>query len=349
MEGQTGTDRAGTAARRLGLSPATVSRALGGYSDVSASSRERVRQLATVGYQPDQAARQVALGRSDAVGMVYSPANEFLGNPAFRETLEGLAHVCAQSGWDLLFAAVPRDVELPVYVRVVRGRRVDALVVAHTRRVDERVDYLRRARFPFVAYGRTQEPDGFPWFDVDNAQSSVLAVERLVSLGHRRIAHVHAPLEFNFAWRRREGFHVAMARAGLPVPPGFEVDGSLDRRTGYAAGQHLLALYPRPTAIVVDTSIGGIGLIRALLDAQVSIGRTMSIVINGGIPEDTLFSGMTVAAVHQPTPYRSGQVLGEMVKRLLGRGADQTPALADLQRLEQPVYVDGNSVGPPPV
>jgi DNA-binding LacI/PurR family transcriptional regulator len=116
------------------------------------------------------------------------------------------------------------------------------------------------------------------------------------------------------------------------------VDGSLDRRTGYAAGQHLLALDPRPTAIVVDPSIGGIGLIRALLDAQVSIGRTMSIVINGGIPEDTLFSGMTVAAVHQPTPYRSGQVLGEMVKRLLGRGADQTPALADLQRLEQSVH-----------
>ena len=96
------------------------------------------------------------------------------------------------------------------------------------------------------------------------------------------------------------------------------------------------------TAVVVDNNIGGIGLIRALLDAKVAIGREISVVINEGVPEDTLFTDLSMAAVQQPTPYRSGQALGEMVMGLLGR-----QPLAQTQVLRQPEFLDGNSIGPP--
>lgn len=328
---------------RLGLSPTTVSRALSGYSDVSPVTRERVQQMAReLGYQPNRAARQVALGRADAVGIVYPPASEFLGNPSFRETLEGLAHVLEQSECDLLLAAAPRQNELRVYDRMVRGRRVDAMVVAHTLREDPRIAYLREAGFPFVAYGRTAQPDGFPWLDFDNEAGSRLAVQRLVALGHRRIAYVHVPLSYNFAYQRHAGYLDAMAEAGIAADPSLVVGGSLDRRDGYGAALALLALPQRPTAVIVDNNLGGVGLIRALLDRGVAIGSEMSVIVNEGVPEDTLFSGLSVAAVRQPTPYRSGQTLGEMALALA-----EGKALAPAQVLRQPELSDGNSIGPP--
>ena len=58
----------------LGLSPTTVSRALNGYPDVSDLTRARVIEAATrLGYRPNASARRLALGRADAVGMVYPP------------------------------------------------------------------------------------------------------------------------------------------------------------------------------------------------------------------------------------------------------------------------------------
>jgi LacI family transcriptional regulator len=329
---------------RLGLSPTTVSRALSGYSDVSESTRERVRRAADeLGYQPNRAARQVALGRADAVGIVYSPATEHLGNPSFLNMIEGLATVLDEFQCDLLLAAAPGSDELPIYDRMVRGRRVDALVVAHTKRADARIRYLLAAGFPFVAYGRTAQDDDFPWLDFDNAACSRLAVEQLVARGHKRIAYVHAPLDYNFAFERHAGYLAAMRRAKLKVAPEWVVGGSLERRSGYAAAQALLALEPRPTAVIVDNNIGGIGLIRALLDAKLTIGRDISLIVNEGVPPDTLFGGLEVASVLQPTPFETGRSIGRMVRALVER-----KPLPERHVLRQPTFADGNSIGPVP-
>jgi LacI family transcriptional regulator len=331
-------------AERLGLSPTTVSRALSGYSDVSPATRERVEQVAReVAYQPNRAARQVAMGRADAVGIIYSPASEFLGNTSFREMLEGLAHTLEQINCDVLLAAAPRRNELGVYHRMVNGRRVDAMLVAHTLRVDPRVDYLRSSGFPFLAYGRTNDCDGFPWFDFDNAMGSKLAVRRLAELGHQRIAYVHAPLEYNFAHQRYMGFTEGMQELGLALRSELMVGGSLDRRSGYQAAQTLLAVTPRPTAVLVDNNIGGVGFLRALLDAGQTIGRDLSVIVNDGVPLDTLFSTLTVAAVMQPTPYQSGQTMGEMLLAMVER-----KPLTDTTVLRQPIFQDGNTIGPAP-
>ena len=330
-------------ATRLGVSPTTASRALAGYSDVSPVTRERVQKMAReLGYQPSRAARQIAMGRADAVGIVYPLGSDHLGNPAFLEMLNGLTNRFDQADIDLLLVAPQSDV-MRTYDRMVRGRRVDAMIVAHTEVEDARIDYLLQSGMPFLAYGRTAHSEGYPWFDFDNRAGGRMTVRRLAELGHRRIAYVHSPLRMNFALQRHDGFVDGMREAGLKVARNAVIAGDVGRRAGYAAGRQLLALGRRPTAIVVDNSLCGIGVIRALMDAGVGVGRDISVVVYEGVPEDTLLQGLRVASIVQPTPYDSGLKMGEMVLALV----NQTP-LDEPQVLRQPEFVDGDSIGPPP-
>jgi LacI family transcriptional regulator len=332
-------------ATRLNLSPTTVSRALGGYSDVSAATRERVEQAAReFGYQPNQAARQIAIGRADAVGIVYSLAADYLGNPDFLATLSGMSQRLQQRGVDLLLTAAPEQDELAVYERMVRGRRVDALVVAHTAVHDARIDYLRRAGMPFVAYGRTADAQDYPWFDFDNAAGGRMAVRELAALGHQRIAYVHSPLRLNFAHQRHEGFLDGMRRARLPVDPQDVVAGGLERRQGYAAGKALAARSraQRPSAIIVDSCLGGVGVVRAMLDSGLKVGRDVSVLVYENAPPEAALLQFSIASIMQPTPLKTGQTLGDMVLALANG-----ETLAQPHVLQRPRFFPGASVGPP--
>ena len=118
-----------------------------------------------------------------------------------------------------------------------------------------------------VAHGRTQLNQPHAWFDYDNEAGMRLAVERLAQLGHQRIGLISATPDLNFVRQRVESFQHAMQAGGLAVDPDNLVDNAHDRRAGYQAMQRLLARSPRPTAIIVDNHMSGVGAVRALLDA----------------------------------------------------------------------------------
>lgn len=326
----------------LGLSTTTVSRALNGYAEVSEATRQRViAKAAELGYQPNLAARRLALQKAEAVGIIYPPSVGELGDPRFLEVIGGLNDGLSAVGVDLLLVTTHQDDELSTYARMVRGRRIDALVVARTRVDDARVAYLIDTGFPFVAYGRTARSDEHPWFDFDNAAGAQLAVQRLRSFGHRRIAYVHAPLELSFAQQRFEGYRRGMAGSGDAHDTRCVVAGGMTRRSGFAAIHRLLALDEPPTAVIVDNNLAGIGVVRGLLDAGIVLGRQISVIVYDGVPADNLLPTPAITSVDQPTPHRAGQNLATMLLAV-----QRGEPLANLQVLWQPVVTAGQSDGP---
>lgn len=329
---------------RLKLSPTTVSRALNGYSDVSESTRQLVTKVAAdLGYEPNMVARRLALGRAEAIGIVYPVDTEFMGNPLFLEMIDGLSDRVEEAGFDVLMAVARDTTDVRTYERMVKGRRVDGVIVAHTHVKDPRIDFLKKAGMPFVAYGRTAKSDDFAWFDFDNEAGAVLAVRELTARGHRRIAYVHAPLTYNFAHQRRAGFVRGMRAARLPMPPEYERLAGLDRRSGYAACMDLLNLAPRPTAIIVDNNLCGVGVVRALMQSGITVGKEVSVVVHDGVPTDTLLIGQEIAAIDQPTARDSGTTMAGMLLALIER-----KRLRERHVLRQPVFVPGRSLGPAP-
>ena len=327
----------------LGLSQTTVSRALNGYSDVSEATRQRVVEAANrLGYQPNSQARQLATGRTDAVGIVYPFTASHIGDIRFVEVVAGITERLAEKNLDLLIHSSRPDNELETYRRLIDGRRVDALVVARTRLEDPRIRLLQEHNFPFVAYGRTDSRVPYAWFDFDNEGGGQLAVERLLGQGHRRIALVHAPLEMTFAAQRHAGFVKALRAAGIEPEPELVIEAPMSRIGGYEAVEKLLAMKAPPTAVLVDNNVSGVGAVRALGDNGWKPGGGLSLIVYDGIPAEIPLP-YKVTAVMQPTGDDTGHTIADLVIDVLAG-----KPLAELHRLGEPRIEPGETDGPPP-
>jgi LacI family transcriptional regulator len=329
-------------ASTLGISKTTVSRALNGYPEVNVRTRERVLAAAKeAGYEANPLARSLAVGRTNVVGMVYQMLPNVLGDPMFLAAAGGMSQALEARKLSLIIAPVSAQNEMPTYEQLVRGKRVDGLIVSRTQVVDPRIAYLAKIGFPFVAHGRTTLDQPYAWFDYDNAAGMRTAVETLLGLGHQRLALISAPLRYNFACQRRDSFIACMGQAGLGIDPRHLHDNVLDRRSGYQAMQALLACSPRPTAVIVDNHLSGVGAIRALKDAGLEMGKDISIIVWGSI-EDSLVSA-NITTIDLPDTHLAGARVADMVADLVAG----TP-IAQLQELWQPVFVPGDTVGPRP-
>ncbi|WP_372525578.1 substrate-binding domain-containing protein [Piscinibacter sp.] len=330
-------------AKELGLSLTTVSRALNGYPEVAESTRLAVEAAAKRHrYKPNAIARGLALGRADAIGLVFPITPGDLGDAQFLDVAASMSERFAREGIDLLIiSASPRD-ELAAYERAIKGRRIDAFVVARTRVHDARLELLLAHDVPFVAYGRSaalQRP--YAWLDFDNAAGAQMAAQRLLEFGHRRLGYLGAPPEYNFAEQRFGGFQAALQHAGVAIDDAAVLRLALDRRSGYAAMQALLALPRRPSAVLVDNNLAGVGAVHALLNAGLTLGRDLSVIVYDGLGEDSVIRS-AITSIRQPTPSATGTEIAELtLARVRGE------PLESLHRLKMPALDPGDSDGPP--
>lgn len=320
----------------LQLSPTTVSRALNGFPEVNRATRERVAEAAVrLGYRPNTVARRLATGKTDSIGIIYPFEPTDLGDPVFLDIIAGVTERLGEAGMDFMIISAAVENELATYHRIVSDGRVDGLIVARTRVQDARLQFLASKNFPFVAHGRSELSQSYPWFDYDNEAGMRLAVDQLTGEGHRKIALVHAPLDMNFAMQRRMGFLLGLHAAGVEACPEYLVCGGLSPREGAAAAEALLAMPEPPTAIVVDNNVSAQGVMAMLRQAEWVAGRDISVIVFGGLSaQDPALPA--VSAILQPEPREAGRTLAHlMLRRLAGEPVNELCALW------KPVFVPG--------
>ncbi|AUH01381.1 substrate-binding domain-containing protein [Pectobacteriaceae bacterium CE70] len=330
-------------AKKLGLSVTTVSRALNGYDDVAEETRLRVEEEARRrGYRPNTFARRLKMGKIDAVGLVFPVRSAPLSNYTFMDMVAEISHELATQEIDLLLIADEDTTDHHAFLRMVESRRVDALIIAHTLPDDARLHCLQELNFPFLALGRSNLPSPYAWFDFDNQAGVALATDRLVSLGHQRIAFLGENNPQSFIIQRREGYLAALQIAGLAFREAYFCLIEPSRRAGYQATLDLLALAEPPTAIVTDCSTQGEGAALALRECGRLQGENaISLIIYDGLPGDSIID-TPVTAITQATRAEVGRQIAQMVFRLIA-GQD----VSTLQVLWQPQLCLGSTDNPP--
>lgn len=275
-------------ARHLNISIGTVSRALNGRSDVSAETRRRVMEAAAkLKYAPNQSGRSLRKGTTHAIAFVLQPhpGDHEYGEPFFVPFLKGLQAGFAEKGFELIAVMDRPGGDQDRLRRIVEARWADAIVLAWTRRVDPRIEYLTQVGFPFATLGRsTSGGKDYPSIDLDFADAAVRSVQRLAGLGHRRIAVVSPPVELNFAYLFRQGYRKALGEASLPFDPKIVVTGEVNEAGGYAATASLLKSDDPPTAILYNNDAIALGGCRALRDLGLTPGKDVSVLVTVATP-----------------------------------------------------------------
>lgn len=268
-------------AERLDISIGTVSRALNGRPDVNEETRKRVLEAAAeFGYVPNQSGRSLRQGTTNAIGFMIESGNAGdNGDNFFLGVVDGVQSVLSRHHLDLVVLPCPTEEDPAQYVqRIVARRLVDALIISATHRRDARIEFLNKARIPFVALGRSGTNGDYPWLDLDFEDVVNRAVDRLVAAGHRRIAVGVPSNDINLGFVYLDGYKAALARHGIDFEPGIVIRAASSEQGGYQIAHELLAMPDRPTAVVLIYEQMAIGLYRRLNEAGLRPGRDIAVI-----------------------------------------------------------------------
>lgn len=268
-------------AERVGVSPATVSRALNNLPGVSPDKRRQILAVATeLDYHPNAIARSLQGQRTNTVAYVVDVRNRPTSDLFFfKDFITALADRCARQGMDLLIhPSADDDERMSEAATIVRSGRADGLILADIRHGDRRVRYLVEHRLPFIAFGRSDGGLDHPYVDVDGEWGVYTAARRLIECGHRRIAFLGLPLDYCCATDRCYGYLRALEEHEIPPNPAFLVAGLTNETEARVAVEGLLSLPEPPTAFVAASDLLAIYTMSVAAQRGLRAGRDYAVI-----------------------------------------------------------------------
>lgn len=328
-------------ARLAEVSTSTVSAVLNGNVFVSPERKKRVEQaMAALDYQPDAIARSLKTGRSNVVGIIVPD----ITNVFYPELVRGAEDAAAKAGYSVLLCDSNESCNVEGnHVNALFARRVDGIILACC--VNSRApESFARRRFPRVYVDRMPSVGADCSVSTDNVMAGYMAAKHLIDLGHRRIGIVAGFLGLSPHHDRLEGLRKAMQEFHVPILDEYLVAGGIQIEDGTAAGNILLDLPHRPTAILANNSNLLLGVLQAVAEKGVKVPEQLSVL---GF-DDYLWNRYfhpSLTAVAQPT-HEMGRQAFEMLKRVIDSRPEEKLSGMHL-RLPAELRVR-NSTGPAP-
>lgn len=328
-------------ANELGVSEATVSRALNDYPDISHSTRNRVRELADkYNYKANQTARRLATGVAEAVAYLMPADSNAIAEPFVAQLLKGLGESLSNRGWDLLVVqAGSREAEAETVEKLSTSGRVSGVVISRPYKDDRRIALLKQNNMPFIVHGRSVDHADYAWFDVDSEAAFRDAVTHLAALGHSRIGFVSAPIEFNFAQMRLDGYKAGLAANGLTFDPALVDFAELSDIAGEQASIALFETTTPPTALLCATDTQALGALAAIRSMGLTPGRDVSVIGYDGL-DFGRHTNPPLTTMAQPQSH-SGREMCDMLLAIIDGGNP-----VDYQELRRAKLVRRLSDGP---
>lgn len=308
---------------------------------VRPETRERILAAAReLRYRPNALARGLRTRRTDTFGLIIPS----LDNLGFADVTHGIQAAAAAAGKLVMVveAEAVADAAQGAYERLIGDGRLDGLIVAFASIHDDLVAQLVERDIPLVLVNRrTDRVHGS--VVVDDERGSRLAVEHLLSLGHRRVGYLGIDADTDTARRRLDGFGTAMAAAGIHIEPGWVAAGPPTEAGGRRAVRDVLAATGRssPTGYFVASLMSAIGALAELADHGIRVPQDASLVAFNDHP----FAAHTappLTTVRMPNVRMGEEAVGMLLAAMAGE------PVRDLVIDDPPeLVVRASTAGPP--
>jgi DNA-binding LacI/PurR family transcriptional regulator len=264
-------------AQLAGVSQPTVSRALRGSTSVSDATRKRIEAIARqLNYKVDKNATNLRSGHSNTLALLLfedPTPDDSLINPFFLSMLGSITRTCALRGYDLLISF--QQLSGDWHVDYEDSRKADGLILlgyGDYHDYERRLGQLVEQGTHFVRWGSVKPEAREIVVGCDNVRGGRDVTAHLIAEGRTRIAFIgtatSATPEF---LDRHTGYAAALSDAGLPRSLTLHVDALSSEEDGHDAAVRLIARGEAFDAIVCASDLIGLGAMRALQEAGLSV------------------------------------------------------------------------------
>lgn len=252
-------------ARKIGVSPMTVSRAFKPGSPVNKQTRDAILKAAEeLGYVFHATASNLRSQKTDFIAVTIPSIN----NANFADTVGGLSDVLNARGFQILLGYTNYDMDEEE--RLIEGllrRKPQAVVVTGSKHTSRARKLLEKAGVPVIeTWDVPADPIGY-FVGFSNADAVRGMVDHFVAAGYRRIAFVGGETSRDARGSdRRLGFIQALHDHGLDASRLIDAGAPpISMREGANAMARLLHQYPDTDAVICVSDLSAFG---ALTECQ---------------------------------------------------------------------------------
>ncbi|PLR82502.1 LacI family transcriptional regulator [Bacillus canaveralius] len=299
-------------AKLANVSTATVSRVISNSETVKIETREKVLQaIEKLKYQPNVLARQLRRMETKTI-LVIVPD---ITNTFFSNVLRGIEAIAGENSYQVLLGDTGNIIDREYgYFDILRQRKADGMILLTARSNQQLLEEIAKD-YPIVLACEYFEGSKLPTVSIDNISSARKATEHLISLHHKRIAHISGPLNVVVGRDRLKGFQQAMMQHNLLIEPCLVQEGDFSYESGYNLMTKLLALENLPTAVFAGNDEMAMGAIKAMKSKGLKAPDDISVVGFDDIKFASVFEP-ALTTIKQPT-FEIGKCAMELLLQLI--------------------------------
>jgi LacI family transcriptional regulator len=265
-------------AKKLKISPATVSRGLSDHPGISKKTKKKILDtVEAMGYRSNHFARNLRQKETRTIGvMVHELNSNFITS-----VLAGIEKVTTEAGYDLIIAHSSESAQKEAANAAnLFQKRVDGLIASlsfDTKDLDHFQPYVEKG-VPVVLFDRVEQDGNRTVVVIDNAKCGYIATEHLVQQGCKRIAHLTSNLTRNVYAQRYKGYRDALYDNGVAFDEELLMVKDLSEQAGMDAAAQIMNMKPLPDGLFCTNDFVAAVCMRTLKEAGLQIPDDIAVV-----------------------------------------------------------------------
>ena len=301
-------------ARESGVSITTVSRVINKVGTVKEKNRSKVmRVVKELNFQPSIFAQRLATGKTNVVALVIPRYEGVFYSFYGLEVIRGVGTLCEALKLDLLLHLT--DQRTPLNLRGVGGI-IFSDIIGNRPQLE---DALSKG-IPCVVINYYLEDLNVSCIAVDNAGGAENAVDYLIGLGHKNIAHITGDVTTQAAAKRLEGYKRALEKNNIKVNEEYILYTDYSRGQARSASEKLIKMAEPATAVFVASDSMALEVMAVAREMGKDIPRDLSIIGFDDNPSG-LYGPVALSTVRQPLIRMAEESVKELNRLMNTKGS----------------------------
>ena len=267
-----------TIAQQVGVSVATVSRALNNVPGVGEDKRRQIQAIASeINYHPNILAQDLQRQHISTIGYIIEGGDSQFAEPLPSEDLLiHLTHQCVHDDIDLLVYTGNNG--LKQVISAFHSQRIRSVIIPTTYKNDSHINYFHKHNVQLVTFGYNYKKYKYPYVTLDEPKGIYMATKHLIEQGHHRIAFLETPSTLCSAMHRRDGYLSALEQNNILQNTDYIASNLISAIEVYGAIEYLLKQPKTPTAFVTTSDTVAIHTIKIARYHRLRAGYDYAIV-----------------------------------------------------------------------